>query len=252
MLLEAIALSLSDQSHVNLSGRTYQVARIRSRLRQCRSLQLRASCSLGAEFMEDFDIWLNLESDSARNKSHSKVEYIRLVSSSQSCLPVSIKLSCRQHSRAASNHFLHLSELQIVVVVPPIPSHRLHIFHFTMKYSYAALVLSLAAIGHSSPILQRSKNCSTSVPICRDVFLPITAAANNTVLPAYPNSTEPGVAYKYLASFNASTLPTAPVSGVFNISATYCEPSVSVEGRNGTIQVLLHGLSYTKVSLNIP
>jgi hypothetical protein len=58
--------------------------------------------------------------------------------------------------------------------------------------------------------------------------------------------------YEYLGSFDPATLPTALVSGTFAISATYCEPSVKVEGREGTIQFLLHGLSATKVSSSIP
>ncbi|KAH8660715.1 hypothetical protein BGZ60DRAFT_344848, partial [Tricladium varicosporioides] len=37
-----------------------------------------------------------------------------------------------------------------------------------------------------------------------------------------------------------------PVSGTWNISVTYCEPTVNVEGRGDTIQLLLHGVAYTK------
>jgi len=81
-------------------------------------------------------------------------------------------------------------------------------------------------------------------------MLPIKAAANNTDLPPYPESTEPGVLYKYLA-FNASALPPVFVSGTFNISALYCEPSVKVKGREGTIQLLLHGLTATKVLASV-
>ena len=121
--------------------------------------------------------------------------------------------------------------------------------YFAMKCSYSILALSLGTVGLSTP-LQSSAACPA--PRCRDIVLPIKAAANNTVFPPYPKSTAPGVMYEYLGSFDPATLPTAPVSGTFAISATYCEPSVKVEGREGTIQFLLHGLSATKVSSSIP
>lgn len=122
-----------------------------------------------------------------------------------------------------------------------------------MKYFCLTLALSLGGVVHASSILQYpDTSCSeASKLVCRDLFLPIKAAANNTVYPPYPNSTTPGVLYQYLQSFNTSTLSVAPVSGTFNISATYCEPSVKVEGREGTIQFLLHGVSATKVSSDI-
>ena len=111
----------------------------------------------------------------------------------------------------------------------------------------SALILALAATGYSLPANGRRNDHRGAV--CKDMMLSITATANNTVLPPYPNSTDPGVVYQYLGSFNSSTLPSRTVSGTFDISVTYCEPSVKVEGREGTIQLLLHGLSATKVSL---
>ena len=115
-----------------------------------------------------------------------------------------------------------------------------------MKPSCAILAITLGSLGLAAPI-QSSSSCPQ--PLCRDIVLSIKAAANNTVFPPYPNSTAPGVIYQYLASFDPSKLPTAPVSGIFDISTTYCEPSVKVEGREGTIQFLLHGLTSSKVGL---
>ena len=112
---------------------------------------------------------------------------------------------------------------------------------------HRALILALAATGYSLPANGRRNDNPEAV--CKDLMLSITATANNTVLPPYPNSTAPGVIYQYLSSFNSSALPSRTVSGTFDISVTYCEPSVKVEGREGTIQLLLHGLSATKVSL---
>ena len=80
-------------------------------------------------------------------------------------------------------------------------------------------------------------------------MLPIHATAENAVLPTFPETTSPSAVYEYLGSLNYSSLAHNTISGVFNISATYCEPSVKVEGREGTIQVLLHGVAYTKVIL---
>lgn len=86
-------------------------------------------------------------------------------------------------------------------------------------------------------------------PLCTTIVLPIKASANNTIYPPYPNSTAEGTYLQYLGSFNASTLPTHTVSGTFDISATYCEPSIKVRGREHTIQLLLHALANTKASL---
>ncbi len=114
-----------------------------------------------------------------------------------------------------------------------------------MWSSSAILALSLGAIASCVPLQKRW----APKPVCTDIIIPVQATANNTVFPAYPTSTAPGVMYQYLQSFNASALPVATVFGSFNISATYCQPSVNVTGREGTIQFLLHGLSQHKGEL---
>ncbi|KAE9381918.1 hypothetical protein N431DRAFT_539450 [Stipitochalara longipes BDJ] len=82
---------------------------------------------------------------------------------------------------------------------------------------------------------------------CKDIIIPVTATANNTLLPTYPDSTSPTAFYQYFGSLNFSKIPpfTNPVSGTFNISATYCEPTINVAGRNA-VQLLVHGVAYTK------
>ena len=69
----------------------------------------------------------------------------------------------------------------------------------------------------------------------------------NTAFPSYPNDTSPGVFYKYLASLSTLTHETHNVSGTYNISVSYCKPTVKVEGREDSIQMLLHGVGMTKV-----
>ncbi|KAF2471678.1 uncharacterized protein BDR25DRAFT_203200, partial [Lindgomyces ingoldianus] len=46
--------------------------------------------------------------------------------------------------------------------------------------------------------------------------------------------------------FNASTLPKKNVSGTYNIAGTYCVLANKMPEREGSIQLLLHGLAYTK------
>lgn len=111
-----------------------------------------------------------------------------------------------------------------------------------MKLLHAALFLSLLGVGHAEYITNPS-------PICKDVKLSLTTTADNYALPPYPNSTAKTAIGDYIKSFNASTLPkNNRVSGTFNIAATYCVPANKVPEREGTIQLLLHGLAYTKVS----
>jgi hypothetical protein len=109
-----------------------------------------------------------------------------------------------------------------------------------MKGLKTVIVLSLGSIGSAAPLPDNE-------PTCTNITIPITASAKNLAFPPYPNSTAPGVIFQYLKSFNSSTLPATTVSGTFEISATYCEPVVKVAGREGTVQMLLHGLAATKV-----
>jgi hypothetical protein len=99
--------------------------------------------------------------------------------------------------------------------------------------------------------LPLNQSCAPAAPIqnCLDLFIPIEASANITEFPAYPNSTNPSEIYQYLESLGSSnvTFPEKPISGTWNMSVRYCEPTVEVESRKDTIQFLLHGFAYTKV-----
>ncbi|KAH6674980.1 hypothetical protein B0J14DRAFT_25506 [Halenospora varia] len=102
--------------------------------------------------------------------------------------------------------------------------------------------LFLATI-HATPV---PKDCTTTPPNCKDILLPISAAAENTLYPAYPNLTTSKAFLQYLGSLANATTSPLPVNGTWNISVTYCEPVVKVQGREDTIQLLLHGVAYTK------
>ncbi|KAK0369553.1 ctr copper transporter family protein [Colletotrichum limetticola] len=108
-----------------------------------------------------------------------------------------------------------------------------------MRPTYAGVLAALIATSFAAPT---NISCTASKPVCKELVLPITAAANNTAFPAYPTSTEPGVLFEWLGSFNASTLPNAPVEGTFNISALYCEPTVKVKGREGYATLAIDNL----------
>ncbi|EFX01970.1 ctr copper transporter family protein [Grosmannia clavigera kw1407] len=50
-----------------------------------------------------------------------------------------------------------------------------------------------------------------------------------------------------LAALKSSTAPFVTVTQNVNVSARYCEPEVEVPGRENSIQVLVHGITYSKV-----
>lgn len=116
----------------------------------------------------------------------------------------------------------------------------------TMNCKQLLFIVVLSGLANSAPT---NTSCSSiSKPTCIDLMIPVTATANNTLLPTYPNSTSPTAFYEYFASLNFSNIPsfTNTISGTFNISATYCEPTIKVDGRNA-VQILVHGVAYTKV-----
>ena len=85
-------------------------------------------------------------------------------------------------------------------------------------------------------------------PICQDLTLHLNAEAQNFALPPYPPSTDAKAVGQYLSSFNSSVIKqNVTVSGTYAISATYCRPALDVPGREATIQLLLHGVGYTKL-----
>lgn len=113
-----------------------------------------------------------------------------------------------------------------------------------MRHFSSIFLVSLIGIAQSRPVSDASP-ATSSTPQCTTIVLPIKAAANNTVFPPFPSDGNYG---QYLGSFNASTLPKQEVTGTYDISATYCEPTVKVKGREDTVQLLLHAVGSTKVS----
>jgi hypothetical protein len=43
-----------------------------------------------------------------------------------------------------------------------------------------------------------------------------------------------------------------PVQGTFHISASYCEPEVHIPSRVDTLQLLVHGATYTRNYVSVP
>ena len=120
-----------------------------------------------------------------------------------------------------------------------------------MNLKQLLLAIALSRLTISAPT---NSSCPSSpYPLCKDLMIAVTATANNTLLPTYPNSTSPTAFYEYFGSLKFSRTPpfTNTVSGTFNLSATYCEPTIKMEGRNA-VQLLVHGVAYTKVIGNRP
>jgi len=118
-----------------------------------------------------------------------------------------------------------------------------------MKFSQL-LALSIFGLKGARAVLNQTWPLDSEIKfICREITLPINATANNAVLPSFPNATSLSAVYEFLDSINNASLASTSVSGIFNISASYCEPSIKISGRESTVQLLLHGLSYTKVCL---
>jgi hypothetical protein len=97
----------------------------------------------------------------------------------------------------------------------------------------ALLAFLLVGLTISSPIHKRQ----AAPPGCVDIIIPVTASADNTVLPVQLDTANFILLLDPLLFNVVSQLD----SGSFNIAATYCPPAVSVPGRSNTLQVLVHG-----------
>ncbi|CZR69991.1 uncharacterized protein PAC_19892 [Phialocephala subalpina] len=95
----------------------------------------------------------------------------------------------------------------------------------TMKTALTALAATLAGNALAAPQTNPQTN---ALPPCTNVVIPVTVTANNVVLPA---TTPP--------AFNQ-------VSGTYNIAARYCEPANNLHPRRDVLQVLVHGITYTR------
>ncbi|KAF8858475.1 hypothetical protein BDZ45DRAFT_802437 [Acephala macrosclerotiorum] len=107
------------------------------------------------------------------------------------------------------------------------------------------ILSSLAVATPSLPVVLPRYRLHAIMSTCTDLMIPITAIANNTLMPAYPNSTSSIAFYDYLKSLtNADIQPNMhTASGTYNISARFWKPTVQVHGREDSIQVFLHGLT---------
>ncbi|KUJ19595.1 uncharacterized protein LY89DRAFT_717068 [Mollisia scopiformis] len=65
-------------------------------------------------------------------------------------------------------------------------------------------------------------------PSCTDISFPVTVTAANAIIPI------------------TTPITFQQVSGTYNIAARYCEPQNFVESRENTLQVLVHGITYTR------
>jgi hypothetical protein len=103
-------------------------------------------------------------------------------------------------------------------------------FHDVAKILLALVLLLPRAA--SLPIYTRQ-----AVPRgCVNISISVIALANNTALPPSLNLSN-FVLLNPLIFEVTSQL----ASGTFNIAATYCPPSINVEGRENTLQVLVYG-----------
>lgn len=124
--------------------------------------------------------------------------------------------------------------------------NNVHILYQTLLLTNTMLFhVLVVALGIG---VAQSSSSTTRGPICQDLTLHLEASAQNFALPPYLPSTDARAVGQYLSSFNPSIIKqNVSVSGTYAISATYCRPVQKVPSRDSTIQLLLHGVGYTKV-----
>jgi hypothetical protein len=105
--------------------------------------------------------------------------------------------------------------------------------------SQATSVLSLAALGYSAVVKQRSG------PTCSDIIIPVNITANNFVIPSTLTVDNLGTFINGLGS-SLFDLAANIIGGSYNIAARYCEPELYVPSRQHTVQLLVHGVTYTR------
>lgn len=79
---------------------------------------------------------------------------------------------------------------------------------------------------------------------CTDIAIPVSVSANNKDFP--PNLTVESLLSLGLLNNVVAGLTSSLVSGTYTIGARYCEPSKDVAARKDTLQLLVHGITYTK------
>jgi hypothetical protein len=95
------------------------------------------------------------------------------------------------------------------------------------------LLVLLFGAAFSNPIHPRQ----TAPTGCVNFYIPVTASANNTALPPALDLSN----FLLLLNPLVFEVTSQLASGTFDIAATYCPATTYVEGRENTLQVLLHG-----------
>ncbi|KAK2759121.1 hypothetical protein FQN54_003220 [Arachnomyces sp. PD_36] len=90
---------------------------------------------------------------------------------------------------------------------------------------------------------------SSAAPTCSDVVIPVTAKAevHDISLPGnvLEDPTDVQNLLNSLLGIVDTLYPAIPVEGTYDISARYCEPENKVPEHSDTIQLLVHGATYT-------
>ena len=79
-------------------------------------------------------------------------------------------------------------------------------------------------------------------PICTTIFIPVSVQARNAHFP--PDFTTPSL-LSIVGALGAVVFDSL-VTDTYTIVGTYCEPEVLVESRRETVQLLVHGATYTR------
>ncbi|KAH6712610.1 Alpha/Beta hydrolase protein [Leptodontidium sp. MPI-SDFR-AT-0119] len=79
-------------------------------------------------------------------------------------------------------------------------------------------------------------------PTCTTISIPVSISAQNVRFPADFTTTSLLSVVGALGAVVFDSL----ITDSYTIVGTYCEPEVLVEGRKGTVQVLVHGATYTR------
>ncbi|KAK0617576.1 Alpha/Beta hydrolase protein [Immersiella caudata] len=120
---------------------------------------------------------------------------------------------------------------------------------------YLASTAFIAIISASIASASASKNPRPPLPPppkCRSLELSVHATAENIHFTNPPNQNDAAAIRNWL--FSALADPTGsymngtePISGVYTVGATYCEPRGNTpRRRHRTLQVLVHGMTYSK------
>lgn len=118
---------------------------------------------------------------------------------------------------------------------------------YNMQLAVLALVPFFARLASPSPVANRQ-----AIPFgCTNITIPVTVSTSqNMALHTDLDTENFNILLNPLLRGILNPLPSnlfdEVVSGTFSIGATYCEPLNTVPGRENTLQILVHGISYTR------